>query len=133
MDPNYSIKSYEYLGIPLKETSYSSDIIEYINDIIYYGYDYPGHQTERYYIATQALIWEQTSPYKIEFYTERYGYGEYIDVSKEKSTEILLEWGWISIKSRLFTQKSRIGGLICIRFLQLGRIRSLAAIHRRNQ
>lgn len=27
-------------------------------EISYYGYDYPGHQTPNYYIATQLMIWE---------------------------------------------------------------------------
>lgn len=27
-------------------------------EINYYGYSYPGHQTSRYYVATQLLIWE---------------------------------------------------------------------------
>lgn len=30
-------------------------------EISYYGYDYPGHQTPNYYIATQLMIWEVVS------------------------------------------------------------------------
>ena len=84
-DPRSSIKKYEYFGIPLTETNYDSKKQDYLNKIVYYGYDYPGHQTARYYMATQALIWENVSSYLIEFYTERYGYGNYIDVSLEKN------------------------------------------------
>lgn len=88
LDPKLSIKHYEYFGIPLTDTTYDLDTQDYLNKVIYYGYDYPNHQNERYYMATQALIWEKVSNYLIEFYTERYGYGTYIDVSNEK-TEIL--------------------------------------------
>lgn len=88
LDPKLSIKHYEYFGIPLTDTTYDLDTQDYLNKVIYYGYDYPNHQNERYYMATQALIWEKVSNYLIEFYTERYGYGTYIDVSNEKK-EIL--------------------------------------------
>ena len=88
LDPKLSIKHYEYFGIPLTDTTYDLDTQDYLNKVIYYGYDYPNHQNERYYMATQALIWEKVSNYLIEFYTERYGYGTYIDVSNEKN-EIL--------------------------------------------
>lgn len=85
LDPKLSIKHYEYFGIPLTDTTYDLDTQDYLNKVIYYGYDYPNHQNERYYMATQALIWEKVSNYLIEFYTERYGYGTYIDVSNEKN------------------------------------------------
>lgn len=85
MDPIAPITKYEYNGIPLSTTNYDKEMQDYLNKVIYYGYDYPGHQNERYYMATQALIWEHISNYIIEFYTERYGYGEYIDVSAEKN------------------------------------------------
>lgn len=88
LDPKLSIKHYEYFGIPLTDTTYDLDTQDYLNKVIYYGYDYPNHQNERYYMATQALIWEKVSNYLIEFYTERYGYGTYIDVLNEKN-EIL--------------------------------------------
>lgn len=90
LDPKLSIKHYEYFGIPLTDTTYDLDTQDYLNKIIYYGYDYPNHQNERYYMATQALIWEKVSNYLIEFYTERYGYGTYIDVSNEKNEIINL-------------------------------------------
>jgi len=88
LDPKLAIKNYSYFGIPLTDTTYDLETQDYLNKVIYYGYDYPNHQNERYYMATQALIWEKVSNYLIEFYTERYGYGTYIDVSNEKN-EIL--------------------------------------------
>lgn len=37
----------------------SDEDLEYIKLISYYGYDYPGHQTDKYYMATQELIWNR--------------------------------------------------------------------------
>lgn len=85
VEPKMSIKKSEYSSLPLVQTNYSADTIDYLEKVIYYGYNYPNHQTDRYYIATQALIWEYVSPYTIEFYTQQYGYGDYIDVSYEKN------------------------------------------------
>ena len=55
-----------------------------IEIIGHYGYDYPGHQTQKYRMATQALIWETITGYDVNFYTENYGWGDYIDVSYER-------------------------------------------------
>ena len=40
-------------------------------EISYYGYSYPGHQTEKYYTATQCMIWQVVSgtwyqPYELD-------------------------------------------------------------------
>ena len=39
----------------------SDNDLEYIKLVSYYGYDYPGHKTDKYYIATQELIWTRLS------------------------------------------------------------------------
>lgn len=54
--------------------------------IAYYGYTYPGHNTEKYRAATQALIWEAIleNGTKVTFSSERYGKGTIYDVEKEK-------------------------------------------------
>lgn len=85
VDPGFPIKNEYYSSIPLSNSKYDSNISNYLNLITYYGYDYPNHQTDKFYMATQALIWETISNYKIEFYTERYGYGEYINIDYEKN------------------------------------------------
>lgn len=54
----------------------------------YYGYEYPGHQTDKYYIATQELIWKTAKNVDIYWTTEKNGNGTKIDVTKEKQ-EIL--------------------------------------------
>lgn len=64
---------------------YSSEINKLIQLYGYYGYEYPGHNTMRYRMAAQALIWETVGNQIIEFWTEQYGYGNYIDIEYEKN------------------------------------------------
>lgn len=48
------------LYVPLSsfnDINISDDDLEFIKVISYYGYDYPGHQTDNFYKATQELIW----------------------------------------------------------------------------
>ena len=77
------IKSYNYNGVYLDNSIYSDEVLDYLNKVMYYGYDYPGHQNLYYYMATQALIWNKLTGYDISFYTERYGYGDFISVYNE--------------------------------------------------
>ena len=64
---------------------YSSQINDRIQLIGYYGYGYPNHQTLYYRMATQALIWEEVSGQNVEFWTEEFGHGDFIDVSTERN------------------------------------------------
>ena len=80
-----AIKSYSYDGVFLDNSIFNSDDLDYLNKVMYYGYDYPGHQNIYYYMATQSLIWNRLTGYDISFYTERYGYGNLIDISYELS------------------------------------------------
>jgi len=64
---------------------YSDEINQKIQLIGYYGYDYPGHQTQRYRLATQSLIWEVTSGQIIELWTEIGGYGDFINLNYERN------------------------------------------------
>ena len=41
------------------EYTINKDDLEYLKLITYYGYDYPGHQEDRYYMAAQDLIWNR--------------------------------------------------------------------------
>lgn len=43
------------------DANISNSDLEYIKLVSYYGYDYPGHKTDKYYIATQELIWSRLS------------------------------------------------------------------------
>ena len=68
---------------------FSSETKNYIEKIGYYGYEYPGHNTDLYYIATQELIWEAIrDDMEITWTTGKNLSGDVIDISKEKN-EIL--------------------------------------------
>ena len=54
--------------------------------LAYYGYDYPGHQTDSYRMATQAMIWEAVlGNTSVSFSTGRWNAGDQIDVSAERN------------------------------------------------
>lgn len=65
--------------------NYSEAIKEKLGLIGYYGREYPNHNTVRYSMAAQALIWEITSNQKVTFWTKQYEEGNKIDISKEKN------------------------------------------------
>ena len=82
-------------GIPLKIGEYNqTNDFKYkeINNIkkerleliAYFGYEYPGHSTEKYYYATQALIWETIGSTNVSFTTNKNRNGKEIDISFEK-------------------------------------------------
>lgn len=50
----------------------------------FYGYEYNGHQTDRFYMATQELIWETVKNVDAKYTTQRGG-GSEIDLSHEKN------------------------------------------------
>ena len=69
--------------------NFSSDLKEYIEKVGYYGYEYPGHQNNYYYIAAQELIWKAVRPdIDVTWSTGKNITGDIIDISKEKK-EIL--------------------------------------------
>ena len=86
-------------GIDITETTYhgsdnlvsisglSADTIRKVLLYAYYGYQNPNysHNTMLYRVATQTLIWEAVDTYKFTYHTERYGYGSYVDISREKN------------------------------------------------
>lgn len=86
IEPGVDITNTAYLGYDgLQASPYDEATNKKIELIGHYGYDYPGHQTLRYRMATQALIWETTGGQIIEFWTEQYGYGDYININAEKN------------------------------------------------
>ena len=86
VEPGVLVTDFNYQEeIGLDNLNLSLETKELIGLIGYYGYEYPGHTTTRFRMATQALIWEVSTNHIVEFYTERYGYGNYIDVSYEKN------------------------------------------------
>jgi len=68
---------------------YSDKVIEYINLISYYGYEYPTHRSDyKYYMAAQELIWEYLSGIRVEWTDELSFTGRRVDVESYKE-EIL--------------------------------------------
>ena len=76
----YSHGSWEATGLP-------NSIKERLLLVGYYGYTYPGHQTEKYRMATQGMIWDTIigEGAHTTFSTERWGAGTQIDVSGEEA------------------------------------------------
>ena len=60
----------------------------YLEKLGHFGYEYSGHNTDKYYLATQELIWKAFDNVDIYWTTGENGSGTTIDLSKEKN-EIL--------------------------------------------
>lgn len=70
-------------------TNLSQTDIEYIEMVGYFGYEYPGHKTDNYWLAAQKMIWEKVnSNVSVKFTTAANGGGSNIDLSNE-TKEIL--------------------------------------------
>lgn len=86
IEPGAAINTHSYIGKEgAHNTGFSDELNRLLELIGYYGYDYPGHQTQKYRLATQALIWSNINGQIVEYYTEHYGYGDYIDDSYERN------------------------------------------------
>lgn len=85
LDPISEINNFNYVEhIGLDKSPYTDEINSKLELIGRYGYDYFGHNTKSYRLATQELIWEITKEKEVNYYTAKYGYGKSIDVSNEK-------------------------------------------------
>lgn len=85
IEPGAEIKTNTYTETDWSSISLSEEIRDYIEKVGYYGYDYPGHQTDRYYIAAQELIWKAVRPdIEVSWTTGVNKSGSVIDVSAEK-------------------------------------------------
>ena len=60
-----------------------NDDMEYIKLVSYYGYDYPGHETDRYYMAAQELIWSKLSNINVKW-VENMDPQKLVEVTPEK-------------------------------------------------
>ena len=85
VEPGINIMTREYESLDLSYSNFSSDILEKISLIGYYGYDYPGHYTDRYFMAAQELIWEIIGNNEVHFTTGINNTGQYIDIDYEKN------------------------------------------------
>lgn len=68
-------------------TGYSEDVKKQMELISYYGYEYPGHNTVRYYMATQELIWLYSDDYVkwMDSYSTDGSKGNQINIDAEKN------------------------------------------------
>ncbi len=64
---------------------FDAELTKKINLIGRYGYDYEGHQTLRYRMATQLLIWEAVGGQQNEIWDGPQGGGNIIDLSTERN------------------------------------------------
>lgn len=71
------------------ELKLEDKVLEKIKLLSYYGYDYPGHNTEKFYMATQELIWNELTDTKISWVLEM-NPSKIVDVSNEKNEIINL-------------------------------------------
>lgn len=89
IEPGVNITTFDYEGaIGWINSPYSDEVNRKIQLYGYYGYNYPGHGNLRYRAAAQSLIWEATGGQIIEFWTEKYGNGNFINLNAERN-EIL--------------------------------------------
>ena len=78
-------ESYYDIYTDWSKVNMSDELKSLLEKLGYYGYDYPGHQTNYYYIAAQELIWRAVRPdIKVNWSTGINSTGDAIDVSKEK-------------------------------------------------
>lgn len=66
------------------EINMDRDDIAFIKLISYYGYDYPHHNSDKYYMATQELIWKRLSNTSVKWVKDL-NPSNVIDVSFEKN------------------------------------------------
>lgn len=85
IEPGMNIMTRDYESLDLSFSNFSQDVLDRISLIGYYGYDYPGHSTDRYFMATQELIWETIGNNEIHFTTGINNTGDYIDIDYEKN------------------------------------------------
>lgn len=87
IEPGIPEGTNQYIQGSWENTGLSNSIKERVLLLSYYGYQYNGHQTQKFRAATQAMIWETIlgGNTKVTFSTERYGKGTAYDVSYERS------------------------------------------------
>ena len=83
IEPGVQINDWDYLVYGIDKSPFNVEKTHRMQLIGHYGYDYPGHQTQKYRMATQKLIWETAKNIKVEYYTKVNGGGTHIDISNE--------------------------------------------------
>lgn len=85
VEPGAPIYTNGYYASDISFSSFSNDLINKIGLIGYFGYDYPGHQSDNYFLATQELIWEFIGNNEIHFTTGLNNSGDIINIDNEKN------------------------------------------------
>ena len=86
VSPGVNIMTREYgSSSNLLDSGLSQDIINKISLIGHFGYDYPNHQTDNYFLAAQELIWEIVGNNEVHFTTGINDTGNMINVDIEKN------------------------------------------------
>lgn len=86
VEPGINIMTMEYdSSFDLSDSMFSSDIIEKISLIGHFGYDYPGHQSDKFFLAAQELIWETIGNNEVHFTTGINDTGDIVNIDFEKN------------------------------------------------
>ena len=87
IEPGIKEGTSDYVSSDWASTGLDLKTFNEISLIAYYGYTYPGHNTMKYQMATQGLIWDKIlgSDSWTRFSTDYWEKGEKIDVSEEKN------------------------------------------------
>lgn len=85
IEPNLSLIGNDYKKtVSFNIKRINNKLKEKIELIAYYGYQYKNHNTDNYYFATQALIFEELGGNNISYTTSKNRVGVEIDITKEK-------------------------------------------------
>lgn len=86
IEPNIHVGTNNYNMGSWADTGLSDDIKERLILIGYYGYTYTGHQTLKYRIAAQVMIWETVMrDGYVKVSKDYWGRGQNLDISAERS------------------------------------------------
>ena len=85
IEPGMNIMTRDYESLDLSYSIFSNSILDKVSLIGYFGYDYPGHNSDRYFLATQELIWEIIGNNEVHFTTGINDTGDYINIDYEKN------------------------------------------------
>ena len=104
----------EAINIMIKNNdSFNLRFIVNDNTLKQYLDEYPNHQTSKFRMATQALIWETIRGVNVEFYTEKNGGGSIVDVSNERELQRLEK----EVCDKIFRiEKSKLFEFVIFRF-----------------
>ena len=95
VEPGAPIYTNSYYASDISFSSFSNDLINKIGLIGYFGYDYPGHQSDNYFLATQELIWEFIGNNEIHFTTGLNNSGNIINIDNEKNEIMSLVYDYL--------------------------------------